>query len=180
MKALISRRVLQTPFVVACLLFFVCGGIALLSRSRMSHSINGFFKSPSSIGAEYQSWFEHFLAGFASPSLALIVGIPVGAMLWIRSQPRETTNQFILCTRLWILEKCEADRLAILLVICFVADVVGCASWEFSQYLKRGAFQTGQFSCDITGVFAWFLLLRGVSVWRTMTGNRQTTDLASS
>ena len=157
MIVLISRRLLHKPFLVACWLFFLCGGIALLSRSRMSRSINSIFKS--GIGSEYQSWFEHFLPGFASPSLILMVAIPFGAMLLHRLHKGSTTNKMVLRAHKWISAKSEQDLLTLLLGTCAFAYVAASGNYEFHQSLKSGTFQFGQFTCDTIAVVAWFLLL---------------------
>lgn len=158
MKVLISRRVLKPSFMVACLLFFLCGGLALLSRSRMSTAINSIFKS--GIGGEYQSWFEHFLSGFASPSLGLMVAIPFGAMLLHRLRDGSTTNKIALRAHAWILAKSEQELLTLLLGTCAFAYIAVSGDWEFNQSLESGTFQLGQFAGDTIAAIVWFLLLK--------------------
>ena len=128
-----------------------------MSRCRLSATINVAFKS--GIGGEYQSWFEHFLSGFASPSLLFISLLP---LWWVLTSEREGKREvrFFRRIRAWLLSLSEYRLYVLLLSICVFLYVVTSANWEFSQFLERGMFQFDQFGCDVAGSLIWFLLLK--------------------
>lgn len=157
---LISRRTLKTPMLVSCGFFFVFGSVALVSRCRVSSVVDTIFKS--GVGAEYQSWFEHFLSGFASPSLLFVCAI----LFWyILSRGRQgntgnTSIRILLRIRAWLLSQSERRLYSLLLGICASLYIATSANWEFSQFQERGTFQFGQFTSDVVGSLVWFFILK--------------------
>jgi hypothetical protein len=156
---LISSRALKTPLLVSCGFFFPFGDIALVSRFRVSSTINGIFKS--GLGAEYQSWFEHFLSGFAFPSLLLLF---VSAALFghapSRGREENASIRIVLCICSWLLSQSERSIYVFLVGACAFLYIAASGDWEFNQFQKRGAFQFGQFGSEVAGSFIWFLLLK--------------------
>jgi len=154
---LISSRALKTPLLVSGGFFFLFGGIALVSRFRVSSTINGIFKS--GLGAEYQSWFEHFLSGFASPSLLFMSAALFGHAL-SRGREENTSIRIVLRIRSWLLSQSERRIYVFLVGACAFLYIAASGDWEFNQFQKRGAFQFGQFGSEVAGSVIWFLLLK--------------------
>lgn len=154
---LISRRALKTPLLVSCGFFFLFGGIALASRFRVSSTINPIFMS--AVGAEYQSWFEHFLSGFASPSLLFMSAVLFGYAL-SREREENTSIRVVLRIRSWLLSQSERHVYLFLVGACSFLYMAASGDWEFNQFQERGTFQFGQFGSDVAGSVIWFLLLK--------------------
>lgn len=169
---LISHHTLRTPIIVSCGFFFVFGGVALVSRFRVSSVVNTIFKS--GVGAEYQSWFEHFLSGFASSSLLFVFSI----LFWyIISRGREgntgnTSIRVILRIRAWLLSQSEHRLYILLLGVCVSLYIATSANWEFSQFQERGTFQFGHFTSDVVGSLVWFFLLKRLCSNPSLQGTR--------
>lgn len=128
---LISSRALKTPLLVSCGFFFLFGGIALVSRFRVSFTINAVFKS--GLGAEYQTWFEHFLSGFASPSLLLMSAALFGYAL-SRGREVNTSIRIVLRIRSWLLSQSEHRVYVILVRACAFLYMAASGDWEFNQF----------------------------------------------
>jgi hypothetical protein len=154
---LISRRALNTPLLVSCGFLFLFGGIALASRFRVSSTINAIFKS--GLGGEYQSWFEHFLSGFASPSLLFISAVLFGYAL-SRGREGNTSIRVVLRIRSWLLSQSERRVYIFLVGACAFLYMAASGDWEFNQFQERGIFQVAQFGSDVAGSVIWFLLLK--------------------
>lgn len=139
----------------AFFLFF--GALALVSRFRKSHEINALFKQ--GVGAEYQSWAEHFLSGFASPSLLFLFALMFGWMLSLF--PNGQWNwKFVLRAKGWLKKQSPWALFDFLLVFCCETYSIVSFGWEFSQYLEHDIFQFGQLFCDVSGSIIWLLVVR--------------------
>ena len=152
-----SSHLSKPLFGASCAFLFLFGGIAIVSRSRLSAAINATFKS--GIGGEYQSWFEHFLSGFASSSFLVFILLP---LWWGLTSEREGKREVRFIRRIHArLLPLRENRLYILLLgICAFLYMAMSAIWEFSQFLERGTFQFCQFGCDVVGSLIWFLILK--------------------
>ena len=146
-------------------LFFTFGVLALVSRFRKVAEINALFKQ--GIGAEYQSWVEHFLSGFASPSLLFLFAVMFG---WVLSLfPNGQWNwRIVLRSKEWLQKQLPWALFDFLLAFCCVTYSIVSFGWEFSQYLERDIFQFGQFFCDVLGAVLWLLIVRQCTLtWRS-------------
>lgn len=155
-----SSRISKCSLVASCAFLVVFGGVALVSRCRFSAMINAGFQS--GVGAEYQSWFEHFLSGFAAPSLLFISLLP----LWSVLTSKREGNPNAWCIRRakeWLSPQSELRLYIIFLSTIMLLYIVISANWEFGQFMERGTFQWGQFSCDAVGSLIWFLVLKHLS-----------------
>lgn len=163
----ISRHLSKPPLIASCAFLFLFGGIAVVSRCRLSAAINAAFKS--GIGGEYQSWFEHFLSGFAAPSLLFISLLPLWWTLTSECEGKREVR-FFRRIRAWLLSLSEYRLYAFLLGICVFLYVATSTNWEFSQLLERGTFQFGQFGSDVAGSLIWFLALKPLCPYPALQG----------
>jgi len=153
----IFRRIPKTLLVASCVIFIVLGSVAIISRCRLSETINSIFKS--GVGAEYQSWFEHLLSGFVMPSIMLIAFFPIW---WVfTGKPKNhSKNRFVFRVRQWLMSQSERHQYDLWLCTCVLLDIAVSGNFEFTQFLVRGTFQWGQYGCDVAGSLIWFLLLK--------------------
>lgn len=152
-----SHRISKTPLVASGVFLFLLGSIALVSRCRLSAVINSAFTL--GVGTEYQSWFEHFFSGFASPSFLFFSLFPLWSVLTHKREGNPNTR-FFRRAREWLLSQSEHRLYILLLSISATLYVAISANWEFGQFQERGIFQWGQFGCDVVGSLIWFLLLK--------------------
>lgn len=145
--------------------FLFFGGLALISRLRMIAEINAVFKQW--IGAEYQSWAEHFLSGLASPSVLFLFAVLFGRLLAL-FQNRQWNWKIALRAKECLQRQPPWTLFDLLLVFCCVAYITVSFFWEFSQYRERDSFQFGQFFFDVSGSVIWLLACRQCSLtWRS-------------
>jgi urea transporter len=152
----ISPSKLRTPLVLSCAFFFIFAGIALASRLRISPAINSYFGPV--LNAEHQSWFEHFLSGFASPSLLFMFVVVLGDAL-SRGPNGKTNIRAMLDARSRLLSQSERGVYFAVIGACAALYVAVSCEWEFHQFQQSGRFQFGQLSSDIAGSVIWFFFL---------------------
>jgi hypothetical protein len=169
---LISRHFLKIPLMTSGALILLLGGVAIISRFRVSLFINAIFKS--GIGAEYQSWFEHFLSGFAFPSI-LFISLVLVWLLLSRGRQGNSNNRILLRARTWLLAQSEQSLYIFLLSFCALAYIAVSTSWEYEQFLKNGLFQFGQLANDVAGSVIWFYIMNVIAPCSSGSGQKQPT-----
>lgn len=155
-------KLYRCPVFISIFFLLFAGGVALCSRSRYFVVLNSFFKE--FVGAEYQSWFEHFLSGFASTSLAFI--LIVGFVWFVShfSDGKPERGVFVKKILDWvggIIGGISRWRVfEVCLIFCCLIYTLISLYWECEQYFERNYFQTGQFLCDLAGAVIWGFVIR--------------------
>lgn len=120
--------------------------------------LNSIFKE--FIGAEYQSWFEHFLSGFASTLLAFILIVRFVWFVSHFSDGKQERGEFVKKILDWVGGISRWRVFEVCLIFCCLFYTLISLYWECEQYSERNYFQTGQFLCDFAGAVIWGFVIR--------------------
>lgn len=154
---LIDRKKLQTPILLCATVILLFGGLAIVSRTRASPSINAIFSD-----GDYQSVTEHFFSGMASPSLFFIFGVGFSWSLWWAGGCDTSPNKQNRLAN-WLIARSERFSFNVSVFLISVAYVLTSYSWELDQAAGRGYFQYNQFVADCFGALIWLLMMRHFS-----------------